>query len=153
MCLIGEAGENNFHGSCPRRLLLRITAWLYIFNSRSVGTGTRLMFPTINARLYWPPAPLPRPVPTGKRSFGIFGARPELLTTSEEFSSPVPLPFPTNSIPRAIATADGYWPVGIRPRTLLRSFARDSLFVSFFALELSADSDTTEIELLCEFAT
>src|SRR6266481_9607221 len=113
MCLIGEADENSFHGSWPIRLLLRITAWLYIFNSRSLGPCTRLMFPTINARLYSPPAPLPRPVPTGKRSFGTFGARPVLLTTSEEFSNPVPFPLPTHSIPRALATADGYLPVGV----------------------------------------
>src|SRR4051794_39362318 len=81
------------------------------------------MFPTINDTLYWPPCPPPRPEPLGKRSFGAFGARPELFTTTDEFSKPVPFPLPTKIALPAIATADGYCPVGINPRTLLRRLA------------------------------
>src|SRR5262252_5779998 len=76
------------------------------------------MLPTTIETLYWPPC-LPRPLPLGNRSFGALGTRPELLTISDELATPVPFPLPTNKVSLTNATADGYCPVGIKPRTRL----------------------------------
>src|SRR6476659_10136881 len=120
------------------------------------------MFPIINETLYCPPCPPPRPEPVGKRSFGVFGARPELFTTTEEFSKPVPFPLPTKIVLPAIATADGYCPVGIKPRTLLRPPSPSCPSLSSTSrrdddgtarLNAPTPNSTTANELLCELAT
>src|SRR5882724_3878092 len=110
------------------------------------------MLPATSATLYSPPCPPPRPLPAGNRSLGAFGARPELLTTTEEFSNPVPFPLPTKILPAAKATADGYCPVGMKPLTLLRSSARRAALAGRSLVpELSSevgDRATTATELL-----
>src|SRR6185436_4076890 len=110
ICLIGDAPRKSLVLNCPIKLLLRMTDWLYCASCRSSGSPKTLMLPETRETLYCPPRP-PRPEVVGNLSFGIFGTRPELLTTREEFSTPVPLPLPINSRLLATATAEGYCPV------------------------------------------
>src|ERR1700687_5813471 len=109
-CLIGDEPGNNFVCFVPSRLLLGITCCVYWTRAGSSGMAKALMLPVTSERLYCPPCSRPRPVPPGKRSLGALGARPELLTTTEEFSTPVPFPLPTKMVWPAIASADGYCP-------------------------------------------
>src|SRR5262249_17066868 len=105
-------------------------------NAPSQGVSSGLIFPEFGEPLYCPPCPRP----AGKRSFGALGARPELLTITEEFSTPVPLPFATMRFCPTTAIAAGYWPVGIKPYSL------------DFSSPLCA-SAMTATALLCAFAT
>src|SRR5499426_2534143 len=135
-CLIGLAPANNPDFTSPINPLLRKTCCVKLYNRRSSGMSIRLKLPEISDPLYCPPCPRP----AGKRSFGALGARPELLTIMEEFSTPVPLPFPTMKFCPTTAIAAGYWPVGIKP------FSLD------FYSPLCA-SATTATALLCALAT
>src|SRR4026208_754184 len=148
-CLIGERPGKSRDRCAPSRPIFLITCCVCRASAGSSGTETALIFPTTTAALYCPPCPPDRPVPDGKRSFGPLGTRPELFTTSEEFSTPVPLPLPMQIVPPTTAIADGYCPVGINPRTVLRSAGASS----HFSPSALAESSTTATELLCELAT
>src|SRR3954469_6441840 len=142
-CLMGERPPESWRRSAPTRLLLRMTLCVERTSSRSVGSRPTERLPATSGTLYCPPYLPPcvlRPVPTGKRSFGRFGARPELSTTVEELAKPVPFPLPTKSLPFATATAEGYCPTGMKPRTTERRASSP--------LRL-----TTATELLCTLAT
>src|SRR5262245_31859023 len=135
-CLIGLAPANRLDLTSPINPLLRKTCCVKLYNRRSSGMSIRLRLPDIKDPLYCPPCPRP----AGKRSFGELGARPELLTITEEFSTPVPLPFATIRFCPTTTIAAGYWPVGIKP------FSFD------FSSPLCA-SATTATALLCALAT
>src|SRR5215470_3032907 len=109
-----------------------------------------LMFPETIEPLYWPPWRF-FSFFGGNEAFGGFGVNPVLLTRMEDGSNPVPLPFPIKSLPSATATAEGYCPVGINPRT----FDLDA--PPFFAIDspprVFSESATTATALLCAFAT
>src|SRR5690242_20228596 len=105
------------------------------------------MFPTTSETLYCPPCRRVPVVAGGNCSFGPFGTRPELFTTNEEFSTPVPLPLPTNSVRPTTASADGYCPVGIKPRTVLRSSHAPSDSRDIASPRDFGESSTTATEL------
>ncbi len=145
--MIGDRPGKSLVRRGPSKPLFRITCCVYWASEGSSGVLIALILPTTIDPLYCPPCLRPGAAPTGKRSFGALGTRPELSTTSEEFWTPVPLPFPTKIVSPTTAIAEGYWPVGMNPRTTLR--------VSVVRLSSSdpVASSTTATELLCAFAT
>ena len=108
------------------------------------------MFPETIDPLYCPPC-LFFALFAGNPALGGFGVRPLLFTRIEDGSNPVPLPFPTKSLPSATATAEGYWPVGIKPRTF--DFATLTILSAFFLPRTLSESSTTATALLWAFAT
>src|SRR5207245_8798458 len=59
--------------------------------------------------------------------------------------------FPIKSLPSATAIAEGYWPVGINPRTF--DFAASAILSAFLPPRAFSESVTTATALLCAFAT
>src|ERR1700687_1457403 len=110
-----------------------------------------LMLPLTRERVYSPPVLFFSGL-AGNAVFGGFGARPLLFTRIDEGSNPVPLPLPINNFPSATATADGYCPVGIKPRTFDFAPCGDFDFVVPSPRAFS-ESATTATALLCAFAT
>src|SRR2546425_8158674 len=86
------------------------------------------MFPETIEPLYCPPCRFFFSF-GGNAALGGFGVRPLLFTRIEEDSNPVPFPFPIKSLPSATAIAEGYWPVGINPRTF--DFAGSAILSAF----------------------
>src|SRR5215470_10914095 len=99
-----------------------------------------LMFPETIEPLYWPPWRF-FSLFGGNAAFGGFGVNPVLLTRMEDGSNPVPLPFPMKSLPSATANADGYCPVGMKPRIF--DLAASSVFCEDFAPRDLSESETT----------
>src|SRR5690349_6963457 len=104
-----------------------------------------LMFPETIEPLYWPPWRFFSAF-AGKAAFGGFGVKPLLLTCIEEGSNPVPLPFPMKSFPSATASAEGYCPVGMKPRIL--DLATSSFCDEEFGPRAFSEMDTTATALL-----
>src|SRR6267143_4939481 len=149
-CLMGLGPGKSFAGANPIKPSFCKVCWVYRESRGKSGSTTTLMFPETIEPLYWPPC-LFFSLLGGNAALGGFGVNPLLLTRIEDGSNPVPLPFPTNSLPSATATAEGYWPVGMNPRTF--DFGTLTILSAFFGLRTLSESSTTATALLWAFAT
>src|SRR5260370_30150950 len=149
-CLMGLGPGKSFVGATPIKPSFCRVCWVYRESCGKSGNATTLMFPETIEPLYWPPC-LFFSLLGGNAAFGGFGVNPLLLTRIEDDSNPVPLPFPTNSLLSAKATADGYWPVGMNPRIF--DFGTLTILSAFFRPRTLSESSTTATAFLWAFAT
>src|SRR5258705_362738 len=147
---MGIGSGKSFGGGNPIRPSLWRVCWVYRESCGKSGNATMLMFPETIEPLYCPPWRF-FSLLGGNAALGGFGVRPLLFTRIEDGSNPVPLPFPMKSLPSAKATAEGYWPVGINPRTF--DFARLTILSAFFRPRTLSESSKTAMALLWAFAT
>src|SRR5260370_25649345 len=144
-CLMGFGPEKSLAGANPIRPSFCKVCWVYRESCGRSGNATTLMFPETIEPLYCPPWRFFFSF-GGKASLGGFGVRPLLLTRIEDGSNPVPLPFPMKGLPSAQATAEGYWPVGLSPRTF--DFGTLIILSAIFMLRVLSQSSTTATALL-----
>src|SRR6266403_2537104 len=147
---MGSGPGKSFGGAKPIRPSFCRVCWVYRESCGKSGNATMLMFPETIEPLYCPPWRF-FSLLGGNAALGGFGVRPLSFTRIEDGSNPVPLPFPMKSLPSAKATAEGYWPVGINPRTF--DFGTLSNFAAFILLRVLSESSTTATALLWAFAT
>src|SRR6202008_3479995 len=109
------------------------------------GRGSMEIFPEKLEPLYCPPWRF-FSLLGGNFGFGGFGVNPLLLTLMEDWSNPVPFTFPTQGLPSARGTADGYWPVRMNPRIF--DFPSSLIFAAAVPPRAFAESATTATALL-----
>src|SRR5712692_11010418 len=144
-CLIGLAPAKSLGGAKSIRPSFCMVCCVKCAKAGPSGRGNMLMFPETIAPLYLPPCLFFYGL-GGKATFGGLGVRPLLFTRMDDDSNPVPLPFPTKSLPSATATAEGYWPVGMKPRIF--DFETSDIFSAVFPPRVFSERATTATALL-----